>query len=301
MDIHSRRKKLFELLGDVPDRTRDIQARKINDQLIDSYVLEELVLDLNGLEQVPAYFVKPANCEKELPTVIFNHSHGGQFHIGKTELVKSSDYLQSVSYAKQLTDLGYGVICIDAWGFGDRRGKSESELFKEMLWNGQVMWGMMVYDSMRVVDYLHTREDVDSTRLATVGMSMGGLMAWWLAALDERVGVCIDICAQVDADSLIRARGLDFHGLYSYVPKLLNYFQTADIQQCITPRPHLSLVGNHDRLTPVEGFLRIDEQLSKYYQEIGHSEKWKMLRFGCGHIETAEMRAEVCSFLQAYV
>lgn len=96
-----------------------------------------------------------------------------------------------------------------------------------MLWNGQVMWGMMLYDNRRLLDYMCDREDVDASRVATIGMSMGGLMAWWLAALDERVKVTVDICGQVDAGTLIAKRGLDHHGFYSYVPGLLEAFYDA--------------------------------------------------------------------------
>ncbi|MBZ5798130.1 prolyl oligopeptidase family serine peptidase, partial [Burkholderia contaminans] len=81
-----------------------------------------------------------------------------------------------------------------------------------------VLWGMMLYDNRRLVDYMCQREDIDASRIATIGMSMGGLMAWWMAALDERIQVTVDICGQVDAHTLIAKRGLDHHGFYSYVP-----------------------------------------------------------------------------------
>ncbi len=61
-------------------------------------------------------------------------------------------------------------------------------MFKAMLWQGMVLWGMMVYDSYKAVDYLASRPEVDPSRIATLGMSMGSTMAWWLAALDPRIG-----------------------------------------------------------------------------------------------------------------
>ncbi|KKI92482.1 hydrolase [Bacillus sp. SA1-12] len=294
----SQRQKLFSLLGDLPEKTDVVKERKIAEIDKGSYILEVLLLDLNENDPVPAYFARPKEGNVKLPVVLFNHSHGGNYHIGKTELIQSSDYLQKASYAEELTALGYGVLCIDMWGFGERRGKAESELFKEMLWKGQVMWGMMIFDNMRAVDYLTSREDVDSARIATVGMSMGGLMAWWLSALDVRIKVCVDIAGQVDAQTLIEKRGLDHHSFYSYVPSLLKYFQTADIQALIAPRPHLSVVGNDDRLTPFEGLTIIDEALKEKYTQENHPENWQMLRYQCGHIETAAMRSEVCAFLQ---
>lgn len=301
MTKESKRQKLISLLGDLPNQNDEIIVKKIKEENKGSYILEFLLLGLNGNELVPAYFARPKDEGRKRPVVLFNHSHGGNYHIGKIELIQSSDYLQETPYAQELTDMGYGVLCIDMWGFGERRGMSQTEIFKEMLWNGQVMWGMMIYDSIRAVDYLMMREDVDSARIATLGMSMGGLMAWWLSAIDERIKVCIDISAQVDAQSLVDNRGLDCHGIYYYVPALLKYFQTADIQKLIAPRPHLSAVGNHDRLTPYEGLRVIEESLKQTYEIAGRPEHWMMARFNCGHIETAGMRAEVCLFLKKFL
>ena len=58
---------------------------------------------------------------------------------------------------------------------------------------------------------------------------MGATKAWWLAALDERVRLCIDLCCLNDYEELIKARNLRGHGIYYYVPALLKHFQTADI------------------------------------------------------------------------
>jgi dienelactone hydrolase len=160
---------------------------------------------------------------------------------------------------------------------------------------------MMVYDALRAVDYLLTRPDVDSARIGTLGLSMGSTMAWWLAALDTRIGVCVDLCCLTDFHALVESRGLDEHGVYYYVPSLLKHFTTADIVALIAPRPHLGLAGNYDRLTPVKGLDRIDEAVSRVYQELGSPEKWQLLRYDIGHFETAQMRAEVLAFLQRWL
>jgi pimeloyl-ACP methyl ester carboxylesterase len=297
-----RRQTLNQLLGDLPDRTRPIGARTVSREVREKYVLEKLVLDLNGIESVPAYFVRPLDISGPVPIVLFNHAHGGDYILGKDELlVGRPTYLQSPPYAEFLTASGYATLAIDSWVFGERRGRSESETFKQMLWQGQVLWGMMVYDSLRAIDYLATRDDVDLTRLATLGLSMGSTMAWWVAALDERIKVCVDICCLTDFQSLIETRGLDGHGLYYYVPSLLKQFSTADINALIAPRPHLSLNGNFDRLTPPAGLDRVDAALREVYAELGAPEAWKLLRYDIGHFETAAMRAEIAAFLKRWL
>ena len=109
--------------------------------------------------------------------MLFNHSHGGGYTIGKTEFIEGRSYLQPVPYAKELTDLGYVALCIDHWVFGERSHATELDTFKEMLWRGRVLWGQIIYDSLKAVDWLVTREDVDAARVATLGMSMGSSMA----------------------------------------------------------------------------------------------------------------------------
>jgi len=139
-----------------PDRLREISVSKIAEEIAEPYILEKLVLDLNGIEPVPAYFVRPRDRKGRLPVVLYNHAHGGNYELGKDEL-----------------------------------------------------WGMMVYDSLRALDYLASRPDVDADRLGTMGISMGSTMAWWVAALDTRIKVCIDICCLTDFHTLIESRGLD--------------------------------------------------------------------------------------------
>jgi len=295
-----RKQELYGLLGDLPDRQRPISAQVLSVSKQETYTLEQLTLDLNGLETVPAYFIRPLTAGP-YPCVLYNHAHGGDYKLGKDELIRGRAILQQPPYAEALATNGMAALCIDTWLFGERSGRTESEVFKQMLWHGQVLWGMMVYDSLRAVDYLCTREDIDSTRIGTLGLSMGSTMAWWLAALDVRIKVCVDLCCLTDFEALIEAQGLDGHGIYYYVPSLLKHFTTAQINALIAPRPHLSLAGNHDPLTPLAGLERIDRELKKVYEELGHANAWELQRFNVGHIETIEMREAALTFLIAWL
>lgn len=301
MTGQSRRQELYSLLGDLPERSRPVSSRLLAREERENYILEKLLLDLNGLEPVPAYFVRPKNAGGRLPVIVFNHSHGGNYHIGKEELLQGTSYMYKKPYADDLAEQGYAVLCMDEWAFGERRGRTEGEIFKEMLWKGRVMWGMMVYDSIKAVDYLFTRDDVDTGRIGTLGMSMGSTKAWWLAALDERVKVCVDICCMTDYESLIEAGGLDRHGVYYYVPGLLKHFTTAQINELICPRPHLSLNGIYDRLTPAKGLDIIEAALKKAYAAQGAGDRFELKRYPVAHLETLEMRLEVMSFLDKWL
>jgi acetyl esterase/lipase len=296
-----RRRELYGLMGDLPDRQRPIGGKKRTEAERDGYVLETWDLDLNGIETVPAYLARPRGLTGRAPAVLFDHSHGGGYTIGKREFVEGRSYLQPVPYAKELTDLGYIGLAIDHWVFGERSHTTELDMFKAMLWRGQVLWGMMVYDSLRAMDWLVARPEVDSARVATLGMSMGSTMAWWLAALDERVKVTVDICCLTDFDTLVAKKGLGGHGVYYYVPGLLKHFTTAQINTLIAPRAHLGLAGLQDQLTPVEGLDIIDRELTRIYAAEGHPERWKLLRYDVAHVETPEGRREIIAFLRRFL
>jgi len=297
----ARRRELYSLLGDLPDRARPVSGTKRGEEIRDGYVLETWELDLNGIERVAAYLARPREAAGRRPAVVFNHSHGGGYKIGKSEFVDGRSYLQPVPYAKALTDQGYVALSIDHWVFGERSHTTELETFKGMIWQGQVLWGMMVYDSLKAVDWLVGRADVDADRLATIGMSMGSSMAQWLAALDTRIGVTVDICCLTDYHTLIAKKGLSGHGIYYYVPSLLKHFTASQINALIAPRPHLALAGIQDRLAPAEGLDVIDRELTRVYTSLGQPERWQIRRYDVGHEETPDGRREALGFLQRYL
>lgn len=301
MTDETRRQELHALLGDLPQQSGQVGVKQIAVEERAGYIVETLVLDLNGIEPVPACFVRPRDQAGPFPVILYNHAHGGDYVLGKDELLLGRSALQRPPYADVLTGLGYAALCIDTWAFGERRGRSEGEIFREMLWTGQVMWGMMVHDSLRALDYLVDRPDVDASRIGTLGLSMGSTMAWWVAALDPRVKVCVDICCLTDFDALIASRGLEEHGIYYYVPGLLKHFTTAQINALIAPRPHLSLAGVYDRLMPPAGLDRIDRELREVYARAGAPEAWYLSRHATGHMETAGMRDEIVAFLRRWL
>jgi len=298
-DSAGRRAELYALMGDLPDRERKLKAEKRGESERDGYLLESWVFDLNGLEPVPAFLARPRGAQERRPAILFDHSHGGGYDIGKKEFVEGRSYMQPEPWAKALTDAGYVALCIDHWCFGERHHETEEDTFKAMLWQGRVLWGMMVYDSLRALDWLVTRADVDPARVGTLGMSMGSTMAQWLAALDERVKATVDINCLTEYHTLLAVKNLKGHGIYYYVPALLKHFTASDVNALIAPRAHLGIAGLRDDLTPVAGLDIIDRELGRVYAEAGHPERWKLLRYDVPHQETPEGRREALAFLKA--
>ena len=101
------RQELYGLLGDLPPRAQTLDVQLIAEEEREEYVLEKLVLDLNGIEPVPAYFARPKEVQGPLPVILYNHAHGGDYALGKDELLVGRKVLQQPPYADVLTRLGY--------------------------------------------------------------------------------------------------------------------------------------------------------------------------------------------------
>lgn len=299
-----RRQELWSLLGDLPWDYPPGPAVLLKTEKHPGYTLERLVLHLNGIEPVPAILLLPDKRQEPAPGMLYIHWHGGMYDLGKEQLLLGAD--AQPAYAPVCAEKGIVTLAIDSWCFGKRKHEAdghtgEEDLFKLMLWKGQVLWGMMLFDELRAFDYLARRPEVDPGRLGALGMSMGATKAWWLAALEPRVHLCVDICCLTDYEELIRTENLKGHGIYYYVPSLLKHFQTADINELIVPRPRLSVNGRQDGLTPPAGVERVRDHLRPLYQRYGKPDDCRIELFDCPHVELPEMRKLILEWMDRYL
>ncbi|MFK8080985.1 MAG: alpha/beta hydrolase family protein [Granulosicoccus sp.] len=307
---------MFDLLGGwpLPERRanavkRDWESLPAATQSLtlaarqDGCIVEHLLIEnsrctsLVDIEYLPAIMTLPVS-DGPHPVVIYCHAHGGRYDIGKQELLAGRSSLPCGDYGRTLAHNGVAALCIDLPCFGERAFDSENALAKRLLWHGNTLFGVMLRELANCIDYLEQRSDVDSSRLGSMGLSMGSTLAWWLAALDDRVKVVAELCCLADMHSLVSTGGHDRHGLYMMIPQLLQHARTSDINALIAPRPHFSAVGELDMLTPMAAFERVDESMKKTYARHGQPENWQTLvSLGTGHEETEQMRSALLAFL----
>lgn len=293
------RKKLLTLLGDLPTDYSPKPPQLLRKEKHDGYTLEYLNFDFNGMERVPGILLVPDNIKAKAPCLLYCHAHFGTYGIGKDELLNGRQVMPA--YAPVYAKKGIVTLAIDSWCFGERKVNGEMDTFKKMLWEGQTLFGMMLFDEMRALDYLLTRPEVDPARVGVFGLSMGATKAWWLSALDTRITTCLDLCCMTDFDELIKANNLKGHGIYYYVPSLLKYFNTSTINELIVPRPHVSLNGRFDDLTPPKGVEKVRDHLLPLYEKQGRREDCRIELFDCPHEELPEMRQIILSWLDKHL
>jgi dienelactone hydrolase len=286
-----RRDDLWQLLGPRPWRKAGVEGER----LARSGNVERWRLHLNAEQPVPALLLRPPTTPRGV--VLYCHAHGRRFDTGKDELIDGRPALQSPPYGDVLSEHGWAVLAIDHWGFGERQTPSESALVKRLLWQGQTLWGWRLHDTLAALDWLRMQPGFEALPVVTLGLSMGSTMALWAAALDERICACTELCCAAEYGALLRSGGFEGHGEYFFVPGLLREFTLAEIAALIAPRPHLSLSGRADPLTPPAGLASLDAALQAAYASLGAPQHWRQIVEPGGHAETATMRAAVLDFL----
>ena len=214
-----RRRELYSLMGDLPDRQRPIGGKKRSEEERDGYILETWDLDLNGIETVPAYLARPlksvAGCRPSSSII----RTAAATRSARQEFIEGRSYLQPEPYAKALTDLGYIGLCHRSLGLRRAQPHDRARHVQGDAVEGP---GAVGHDGLRQPARARlarrARRTSTAARIATLGMSMGSTMAWWLAALDERVKVTVDICCLTEFQTLVAKKGLGGHGVYYYVP-----------------------------------------------------------------------------------
>ena len=127
------------------------------------------------------------------------------------------------------------------------------------LWVGRTLWGMMLRDDLMALDYLCSRPEVDARRIGVTGISMGATRTWWLMALDDRLQAGVAVACLTRYQNLIAHETLKEHGIYYFVPGLLNHFDTEAVVALIAPRPALFMNGDQDGGSPADGIRAIEK------------------------------------------
>ena len=267
------------------------------------YQLEKFEFDNGAGERVRGYcFLPKSACVgRPAPAILYCHWHGGQYDIGKEEMLQTNAVPTAPGPA--LARKGYVVLGIDAYCFGERNGTGpdgpkqmggagEMSAAKFQLWWGRSLWGMILRDDLMALDYLCSRPEVDRQRIGVTGISMGSTRAWWLMALDDRLKVGVCVACMTRYLDLIRHAMLQAHGIYYFVPGILKHFDTEAIIALSAPRPMLFMTGDQDSGSPVDGVSMIGGIVEKIYRlhgEIEASHFESAIYTGVAHAYLPEM------------
>lgn len=297
----SRQQTLWRLLGAMPPLPQVVPAEVTATTRTASYTRSDLTLTdtLTG-QTIPAVLLLPNQGEPPYPAVMYLHAHGHRYDLGKSEVFapRAGDIIP----ADDLTERGYAVFCIDAYAFEGRQHPDEMTLFKQFLWEGRSLWGMMLRDDRLALTFLAAHPAIDANRIAALGMSLGSTRAFWLAALDDRVAVTVAVACLTRYADLITADGLAAHSIYFYVPGIMHALDVEAVTALIAPRPFLALNGDRDPTSPLSGIQTITRHTAEIYALYGQPERFRSdIYADTGHVFTVDMWAASVAWLRRWL
>ena len=257
------RRQLLEMLGLDPLPSRTPLKAQITGQLDrEAYRIERLVFQsLPGL-YVTGNFYVPRGTTTPRPTILYLCGHSPNPLGAKVEYQDRAIWFGSH---------GYPCLILDTLEFGEVAGIHHGTHNLNM-WNwlsmGYTPAGVEVWNAIRALDYLETRSEVDTRRIGLTGISGGGAMTWYTAAVDDRIAVAVPVCSTYtfgsQAGHWVAAGQCDciyYHNTYLW--------DFPIVGALIAPRPLLMLSGQKDTIFPPDGYHAVFQQTKKVFDLYG--------------------------------
>ncbi|KAF2304452.1 hypothetical protein GH714_031639 [Hevea brasiliensis] len=286
------------------------------------------------LKEENLYLITEAGEQGRLPVLILSMK-------GSKERRSAVVFLHSTNKCKEwlrplleaYASRGYVAIAIDSRYHGERA--SNKTTYRDALISSWKKGDTMpfiydtVWDLIKLADYLTQREDIDPTSIGITGESLGGMHAWFAAAVDTRYSVVVPIIGvqgfrwaidndkwQGRVDSIrplfeeaqkdLGKREIDKEVVEKVwdriAPGLASSFDSPYTIPAIAPRPLLILNGADDPRCPLEGLQIPKSRATKAYGEAHCLDKFKLIaQPGIGHQMTPLMVKEASDWFDKFL
>ena len=284
------RETLISLLGPLPDNAPP--ALNVVDEVdCGSFLRRTIEYSVEPNERIKAFLCLPKIHNHILPAIYCFHQHGGNWLLGKSEVVGLSGDSE-LAYAKELAELGFVTLAPDAICFEDRCDDKESPKYNHVhelhvrLIRGQTLLGKVLHDMSAGISVLQDLPQVDSNHIGFLGHSYGGRMALFAPVFDRRIKASVCSCGSTNYRDM---PGIQFDFV---VPGVLQHGDIEDVVRLVEPSSLLILGGRDDKWS---------FGLEEIVQYAKSSFKNGTLEFGVypsGHNFSKNMRERAYAFLQ---
>ena len=240
-------------------------------------------------ERVPGIIIQPDKAAARRPAVILLHGTGD-----------SKEGMLDV--ASELALRGFLTVAIDGRYHGERTKNGYDDAILRAYQTGKEHPFLYdtVWDTMRLIDYLEMRDDVDPKRIGLMGISKGGMETYLAAATDPRIAVAIP-CISVQSfrwaldnnawqarvgtiEFAVEGAARSAHATLNaqfvrtfydrVVPGIYSEFDGPAMLPLIAPRPLMVINGDSDSLTPLPGVMLAANSASEAYARAGSKDKF---------------------------
>ncbi len=241
-------------------------------------------------------------------------------------------YYGGAAWANELAKRGYVVLVHDAFTFGSRRVRlsdvperikghltevdpeSEQEIEKYNQWAandehimakslfcaGTTWPGVFTGEDQRAVDYLCSRDDVDTQRIGCAGLSGGGLRTVYLTGVDPRIRC--SCCAGMMTTWRDYMLNKSFtHTWMVYVPGLPEDLDYPEIFAINVPHALMVLNNHEDQLFTVPEMQRADRMIGEIYRKAAVADRYRMKFYPGPHKFDRDMQADAFAWFDRWL
>ena len=204
---------------------------ELSDDSAEEWIHERVTYDAAyGNERIIAHLFLPKNVSPPYQTVVYFPGSGSLFQTSSDDI---EDYFEFPVFLSFIIKNGRAALYPVYQGTFERQDQKFIPLFfgqNSYAYTEYII--QLVKDFKRSVDYLETREDIDSERIAYYGMSWGGIMGAIIPAVEDRLK------ASILVPGLLQGKARPEVNQINYLPRVT--------------LPTLMLGGEYDTLSPVE-------------------------------------------------
>lgn len=289
------KEQFIESLGKLPEPNIELEPRLLEEVDCGDYIRQRVVYNTDKGLSMPAYVLIPKDETSErYPAVVACHGHGygsrETIGLGEDGRPDTDNPTYQKNFGIELVGRGFLVIVPELLGFGDRRLREDMDkplddsscyrISTYLMMLGRTMAGMRVWETMRTIDYLYTRDDVDCRRIGCMGISGGGLVSAFTSAIDERIS-CSVVSGFTNTfkDSIMAV----YHCIDNFIPGIINIGEMYDIIGLIAPRPLLIEAGSEDPIFPIDAVYKSHSHIGDIYKLLDVKDRLKLHVFEGEH------------------
>jgi cephalosporin-C deacetylase-like acetyl esterase len=297
------RQILMELVGPFPERT------PLNPEIVGTinkkgYRMEKVIYESRPEFYVTVCLFIPDGLTGRAPVILNPIGH-------------SDDAFREPLYQTVILNLvkkGFIVLTYDPIGQGERlqyfnheEGRSNigwstcehSYIGSQCFVCGSSFARYRIWDGIRGIDYLLTRDEVDSERIGANGISGGGTLTSYISAFDERVYAAAPECYIAGFRRLLESIGPQdaeqnlYHGISSGIDH-------ADLLEVRAPKPVLIMSTTRDFFS-IQGARETYDEVKKAYKTFGKEDNLSMTEDDAPHDSTRRNREAMYAFFQKHL
>jgi len=314
------RAKYMECLM-TPPPSAPFDAVVLDEEDRGSYVAKKVVFNLNADSRVLALMLVPKSAGPH-PAVLLLHDHGARFDIGKEKVIRpfgvpdekaqsAEEWIKSCLGGRYIGDelakRGYICLATDMLNWSDRNGggyDAQQAIAANLMNLGSSYAGRIAFEDLSAAEFLAIQTGVDSTKIAAMGLSIGGARTWQIAALSDRItaGVSIGWMSTLTEKVVPGNNIAGGNSAYTMLhPALSQYLDYPDRASIACPKPLMLLLGSRDPLFPVESIRHAFEKMQKVWDSQGAGNRLYTRLYDVPHEFILEMQEDAFEWLDSYL